>query len=224
MGGFLRSPADLGPDEIRRLYAGFEAPICELDCGRMCAPRNPNGKPFCCDICHAVPAVYESEWSYLRDATDLWHPWRGDECAAEKEPEKERARLQAELPPGMILLACKGPAECQRAFRSLGCRQFPFYPYVSADYRFLGLAGSWEFEAPCWVLEHLEVVSEAYRSQFVQTYDRIFALFQEEFENYAWHSERARRYYAAWRRRFALLHRNGGLYMVSPGSGRMNSR
>jgi hypothetical protein len=60
-----KSTSDLDRQEIRAVYDGFNAPIAEFDCGKKCAPHNPSGKPFCCDICHAVPAAYKSEWNYL---------------------------------------------------------------------------------------------------------------------------------------------------------------
>src|SRR5512139_3717464 len=66
--------------DIRQLYDYFDAPMVPLDCGTKCAVHNPSGKPFCCDICHAVPATYRQEWDYLQQNTDLWHAWRGDEC------------------------------------------------------------------------------------------------------------------------------------------------
>ena len=114
-----------------------------------------------------------------------------------------------------------GPAQCQREFRLLSCRQFPFFPYVSSDYRFLGLACHWDFEKTCWAISNLGAVSPEYRRQFVRTYDGIFALWQEDFESYAISSEGMRAHYLARRRRFPLLHRNGGYYLVSPGSERM---
>jgi hypothetical protein len=49
----------------------------------------------------------------------------------------------------------------------------------------------------------------------------MFALFQEEFEQYAYHSEILRREFAGRKRRFPLLHRDGGSYLVSPKSERM---
>lgn len=217
----LRTPAGLTAKDIRALYDAFDAPIAALDCGTKCAPHNPNGKPFCCDICHAIPAAYTSEWDYLQGHTDLWHVWRGDECTQLRAPAAERARLLAETPPGMVLLACQGPAHCQRSFRALSCRQFPFFPYVSSDYRFLGLAYEWTAEPYCWVISHLEQVTPAYRAEFIAAFDRLFALFQDEFDNYAEHSARLRAHYATARRRFALLHRNGRNYLVSPGSERM---
>lgn len=193
--------------------------IAALDCGKKCAPHNPSGKPFCCDICHAVPAAYRSEWNYLESNTKLWHKWRGDEC--ETTTATERAELKSDTPGNMVLLACLGPTQCERDFRALSCRQFPFFPYVTSDYRFIGMAYEWEFEDKCWVISNLSQVTQQYRSEFVGTFDRLFAVFQSEFENYAYHSERLRAFFGDQRRRFPLLHRNGQSYLVSPASERM---
>lgn len=213
------STSDLEFDEIRALYDGFDSPITGPDCGKMCAPHNPSGKPFCCDICHAVPAAYKSEWSYVRQNTNLWHTWAKDEC--KDTTPKETAQLNAETPKDMTLLACLGPLQCQRDFRALSCRQFPFFPYVTSDYRFIGLAYEWAFESRCWVISNLSQVSQNYREEFVRTYDRLFALFQQEFDNYAYHSERMRFEFIRRRKRFPLLHRNGGYYLVSPSRERL---
>ena len=204
--------------DIRGLYAGLDAPVCSLDCGKLCAPHNPTGKPFCCDICQAVPAAYTGEWQYLEKNTTLWQPWRGDECAGNTVAEVQQ--LQSETPEDMLLLACLGPAQCQRGFRALSCRQFPFFPYVSSDYRFLGLAYDWEFEDSCWVIQNLQAVTDTYRQQFVDTHDRLFAYSQEIFESYQIRSEELRAHFMHLRRRFPLLHRNGRQYLVSPGSER----
>lgn len=211
---------DLPADEIRRLYDGFDAPIATLDCGKKCATHNPSGKPFCCDICHAVPAAYKSEWKYLKENTGLWHAWRQNEC--EDTTSEERAKLEAETPNEMILLACLGPTQCERDFRALSCRQFPFFPYVTSDYRFLGLTCEWEFESKCWVISNLSRVTQKYREEFVRTYERIFALFQNEFESYAYHSEKLREEYIQRKKRFPVLHRNGNDYLVSPTSERLH--
>jgi hypothetical protein len=215
----LKSTADLTPEHIRSLYEGFSSPIAELDCGKKCAPHNPSGKPFCCDICHAVPAAYKSEWRYLEPNTDLWHKWRGDECGGTTR--KAASGLKADTPKNMVLLACLGPSQCQRDFRALSCRQFPFFPYVTSNYRFIGLAYEWQFENTCWVISNLAQVTQKYREEFVHTYDRLFALFQEEFEQYAYHSELLRKQFAAQKKRFPVLHRNGKTYLVSPATERM---
>jgi hypothetical protein len=216
-----RFPFSINPPlaDLRSLYNGFDAPLTALDCGQKCAPHNPSGKPFCCDICQAVPAAYREEWRYLRANTDLWHAWRGDECVSGAKDES--IKLQAETPKNMLLLACLGPARCQRSFRALSCRQFPFFPYVTSDYRFLGLAYDWEFEKICWVISNLGMVTEAYRQQFVETHDRLFAFSQEAFDSYYTHSERMREHFASLRRRIPLLHRNGNFYLLSPASERL---
>jgi hypothetical protein len=209
---------NLPPIDVRRLYERFDAPVTALDCGKKCAPHNPSGKPFCCDICHAVPTAYRQEWAFLRERTDLWHEWRGDECATEP---ADPTGLRAETPEHMLLLACQGPAHCQRSFRAMSCRQFPFFPYISSDDRFLGLTYEWAFEGQCWVISSLGSVSAEYRSAFVQTYDEIFALWEEEFDSYALLSEEMRAHFGGQKRRIPLLHRNGGDYLLSPSSERL---
>ena len=124
----------------------------------------------------------------------------------------------AETPSDMVLLACLGPSLCQRPFRALSCRQFPFFPYVTSNYRFLGLAYEWEFENVCWVISNLGSVTEIYRQQFVETHDRLFAFSQDIFDSYHIHSERMREHFANLRRRILLLHRNGNFYLLSPRS------
>jgi hypothetical protein len=204
--------------DVLKLYSRFDAPMVGLDCGTMCSPHNKDGKPFCCDICEAVPAVYQQEWEYLQRETDLWHVWRGDECVDNPE---DPAQLEADTPENMLLLACLGPQFCQREFRALSCRQFPFFPYIAADGRFLGLAYYWEFEQTCWVVSNLSRVTEAYRHEFVKVYDMLFVYWPDELENYALLSEQMRSHYIAQNRRVTILHRNGNDYLLSPGSERM---
>ena len=208
----LRTPNDLNPDDIRELYAGFNLPITAIDCGQKCAPHNPSGKPFCCDICEAVPAAYQSEWATVQVGSALWHRYRGDECASAPLGDDE-------MPEGMIPLACLGHQACERENRLISCRQFPFFPYVSEDYEFLGLVYDADFEEKCWVVSNLDQVTYAYREQFVITFDKLFALFQDEFDSYALRSEEMREAFAAKKREFAILLRDGGFGMVDPVSG-----
>lgn len=203
---------------FRVLYDSFDAPVTTIDCGQMCALHNPNGKPFCCDICHAVPVASHQEWDYLRGNTDLWHPWRGDECSNDP---CDKSELEAQTPDHLTLLACRGPAYCKRWFRALSCRQFPFFPYITADDRFIGLAYEWAFESVCWVISHLEAVTETYRREFVNLYDNLFDRWPDEYESYATCSEDMRAHFAAQRRRIPILHRNGGYYLLSLKSERL---
>ncbi len=199
--------------DFHSLLAGFNASTTPLDCGKMCAPFNPSGKPFCCDICHAVPVAYKPEWDYLKTRTALWHLWRGDECSDEPMNPDD---LMEETPEHLLLLACKGPAHCEREFRATSCRQFPFFPYITSDFRFIGLAHDWEFESKCWILSHMEQVTLEYRQEFIKTFDVIFSYWMDDFDSYAALSEEVREHYLATHKRIPLLHRNGSDYLISP--------
>lgn len=199
-------------------YQQFHSPITDEDCGLYCAAYNPRGTPVCCDHCEAVSAAYHQEWQFLEARTDLWRLWKtSDLCDASQDPND----ILDETPEHMCLLICKGADKCQRTYRSFSCRQFPFFPYVTEDYRFIGLAYEWEFTHTCWVISNLARVKDDYRREFVAHFDRIFALWQEEFDSYAFHSEDMRLHFKKLRKRIPILHRNGGYYLLSPGSERM---
>lgn len=198
---------------FRTWYDQFDTPVVPFDCGMKCSPHNASGKPFCCDICHAVPSAYDQEWAYLKANTDLWHLWRGDEC--EEYPE-DPAILAGETPDTMRLLACLGPESCQRQYRSLSCRQFPFYPYITADYGFLGLAYNWEFEESCWVISHLDQVSTAFHQDFIQFYDEFFSTWPHELDHYAARSEEMREAFITQNRSIPIFHREGGYHLLRP--------
>lgn len=204
--------------EMQRLYehiyGGFDAPISAFDCGKKCAPYNERGVPFCCDTQHAVPAVYDDEWAYLQANTDLWHAWQPDNPL-------EFERVRAETPDHMTLVACQGHTLCQRGFRSVACRAFPFFPYLTSEQEFIGLTYYWEYESACWVISNLDQVSDSYIQQFVNTFDRIFALKSEERQSYGRQSLNMRRVFARAGRSIPLLHREGGVYKLSARTGRM---
>lgn len=199
--------------DFERLYEALSPEMTPFDCGAFCAAHNPNGIPFCCDICQAVPAAYLLEWDWLQGRTDQWHEYRGDECASEP---VDPAALLAQTPEHMLLLACKGPAACRRDVRALSCRQFPFYPYINSRGEFLGLAYEWQFEETCWVISHLDAVTAAYRNGFAQAYEALFAAWDHDLESYAAFSEEAREVFAARNRLMPLLHRDGGYYLLNP--------
>ena len=196
------------------LYARFDAPLSALDCGQFCAPHNPRGAPFCCDSQHAVPVIYEAEWAYLRANTDLWRSWQGRTPA-------ETRRLQEETPAGMLPVECLGHQRCQRAFRALSCRAFPFFPYITRDDRFIGVSYYWQYERTCWVISNLEVVTAKFKAEFFAAFDEILWAIPGEWDSYWRLSASMRRVFSRWRRAIPLLHRNGHFYKVSPRSGRM---
>jgi hypothetical protein len=204
----------LSSTDFSSLYGGFQAPIAALNCGDRCAPHNEHGVPFCCDIRHAVPTAYQPEWEYLRGNTDLWRPWEGRSAA-------ENQQLNAQLPEGQVLIACRGHLECQRGFRSLSCRAFPFFPYITLDGAFIGVSYYWDYEDRCWVISNLKNVHQDYLAQFITTYDQIFDRMPEELEVFRYFSSRMRRVFGRCHRAIPLLHRNGSYYKVTPRNGRL---
>ena len=199
--------------DFRVWYTQFDSPIVSFDCGAFCSTYNPTGKPFCCDICYAVPSAYHQEWTYLHANTDLWHLWRGDEC--QDNPE-DPAHLTGETPETMQLLACLEPGLCQRPYRSLSCRQFPFFPYITEEFGFLGLAYNWDFEATCWVISNLGRVTSKFHQEFIQFYDEFFSTWPHELDHYAARSEEMRDIFIAQKRSIPILHREGGYYLLRP--------
>jgi hypothetical protein len=197
-----------------QLYRQFDAPIAAFNCGDYCAPHNPHGVPFCCDSHYAVPAVYVNEWAYLQVNTDLWHRWQGRSLA-------ETRRLQEDTPEGMLLLECKGHPACQRSYRSISCRAFPFFPYVTRDGWFSGMSYYWQFEDLCWVVSNLAVVTSTYRNSFKAAFDEILFRIPGELQNYRQLSSSMRRVFSRKKRAIPLLHRNGKYYKVTPRNGRM---
>ena len=129
--------------------------------------------------------------------------------------------LESQTPAHLTLLACKGPQFCERDYRAVSCRQFPFFPYITPDFRFIGFTYDWDFTSICWVLSNLNQVTQTYRQQFVKTYDKVFSTWLEDLDSYAQLSEEMREHFITIRRRIPLLHRNGADYLVSPASGRL---
>ncbi len=200
---------DLKPANFAQIYASFDAPITALDCGRRCAPYNEYGVPFCCDTDHAVPTAYLSEWAYLQPNTDLWHPWEDDDL-------NKTQRLRADTPDGQILIKCLGHKHCQRGFRSITCRAFPFFSYITRAREFIGMSYYWEYEDRCWVINNLQAVTPDYVQQFVAAYDQLFKHIPGELENFRCHSIIMRRVFGRQKRTIPLLHRDGGTFTITP--------
>jgi hypothetical protein len=196
------------------LYAQFRSPIAELDCGRKCAPYNEKGVPFCCDTKQTVPTASHEEWQYLQANTNLWHLYQA-------RSNQETKRLRSMLPEGHQLIACQGHEHCQRDFRSITCRAFPFFPYITGGNQFIGLSYYWEYEDRCWVISNLDVLQLEYRQEFIAAYEVIFEQLPGEWESFRYQSEVMRNVFAQKRRSIPLLHRNGGNYKVCPTSGKL---
>jgi len=200
--------------DFASIHTLFQSPIAALDCGERCSVHNERGVPFCCDLQHAIPTAYQSEWEYLQVHTDLWRRWDGGSA-------RETERIRQQTPDGQVLIACKGHLLCQRGFRSVTCRAFPFFPYLTRQGEFIGLAYYWEYEDRCWVISNLGVVTPQYRAEFIAAFDTLFAAYPEDRETFRQFSASMRRVFGRRRRSIPLLHCNGQVYKVTPRNGRM---
>jgi hypothetical protein len=204
----------MNESDFASLYSRFEPPIAALDCGERCAPHNERGVPFCCDLAHAVPTAYQAEWNHLQAQTTMWRPWQGRTA-------KETAQILAQVPDGQIPIACMGHTLCQRTYRSITCRSFPFFPYISRSREFIGMSYYWDYEDRCWVISNLNAVTLEYRSSFIAVYDELFERMPDEREAFRRFSSTMRRAFAQRGRAIPLLHRNGRAYKVTPRNGRL---
>lgn len=212
--GILSTVSEPGSGDFAKLYARFQSPIQAINCGTKCSPYNERGVPFCCDPRHTVPTAYQAEWEYLEENSDLWRLW-------ESESPRITAHLKAQAPESHVLIVCQGHERCQRGYRALSCRSFPFFPYLNSKREFIGLSYYWEYEERCWVISNLQVVSPQYRGEFIAAYDALFELMPAERESFRYQSSRMRRAFARRKRAIPLLHRNGHAYKITPRNERM---
>lgn len=162
---------------FQNLHQGFFLPLSEIDCGQKCGPHNEYGVPVCCDIDLLVPTAFKEEWDYLLANTDLWYQWAGISTP-------EGKGLIQEMQPGQVPLQCLGHHQCQRDYRTITCRSFPFYPYLDGSGSLIGLAYYSDYQEQCWIISNLSLVTIEYKKQFQMIFKRIFELYPETLEAY----------------------------------------
>ena len=194
---------------FKELYQEFSLPLSEIDCGEKCGPYNDYGIPVCCDIEIVVPAAYDLEWEYLQAETELWHIWQGSGSIGQEE-------LIRDVQPGQQLLQCLGHQSCQRSFRSITCRAFPFYPYLDSTGNLLGLAYYREYRDQCWIISNLSVVKAEYKEQFQRAFEKIFQRYPDTKENFLHFSGYMREQAADAGEDLTLLDFAGQVLMVNP--------
>ena len=201
---------NLKPSDFESLYKNFNAPVSRFDCGQKCAPLN-GGSPVCCSTENAVPVVHRVEFDLLKTRTDLWSKFKPYDYATKQ--------IVEELTPECMAIHCKGARFCERDNRTIACRGFPFYPYITRKREFVGIGTYWVFEDRCWMMSNLEIVDAKFVSEFVATYEALFVKDHSEFTTYVDFSASARRLYSRWKREIPLLSRTGELLIVEPSSG-----
>ena len=201
---------DSNPDfTFKELYQEFSLPLSGIDCGEKCGPFNDYGVPVCCDIKLVVPSAYDLEWEYLQAETELWHLWQGSGAIEQEE-------LIQDVQPGQQLLQCLGHQSCQRSYRSITCRAFPFYPYLDRAGNLLGLAYYREFRDQCWIISNLSVVTAEYKEQFHRTFEKLFQRYPDTKENFLHFSGYMRGQVADAGENLTLLDFSGRVFRVNP--------
>jgi hypothetical protein len=201
-------------DTIPVLYEIFQAPLSRIDCGNRCAPFNDKKQPFCCDTRYVVPVAYRAEWAFLQEQSKMWVPY-------ERQAENNYfADLEKDVARDQVLISCSGHLHCERQYRTICCRAFPFYPYINSNNEFIGLAYYWEYENLCWVISNLHMITKEYRDEFISVFDMIFDKIPQEKVDYYHYSSVHRSEYSKNRKKITLIHREGGndisFFRISP--------
>ena len=191
----------------RRVYESFTAPVSRFDCGRKCAPHN-GGTPVCCDTEHAVPILDKGEFALLTSRTDLWRRY--------KPTDADGRAIVADMHVENCAAECKGAAFCERENRTMACRAFPFFPYITREREIVGLGYFWTFEDRCWVISHLEIVTPEFVRECLGAFETIFAEDPLEFDTNRDLSADMRRVFTRQNRVIPLVGRDGAYYVVEP--------
>ena len=191
---------------FEELYREFSSPLSDIDCGLKCGPYNDYGVPVCCDIKLTIPAAFEDEWEYLQESADLWKPWSSS---------AELVSLEDELQDGQVLLQCLGYQKCQRPFRTLTCRAFPFYPYLDSRGELIGLGYYRDYRDDCWVISNLEIVTKEFRREFQEAYQQVFLRYPESKSDFLDYAESVRKdaKEGQW---ITLLDFDTGVFLINP--------
>ncbi len=203
-----KKPKGVTQHTFQRIYDRFSAPISKFDCGQHCSPLN-GGSPVCCSTEHAVPVAHKVEWHLLKERSDLWHTFKPYDAATRQ--------IVNELAHDCCAIECKGPRFCERDNRTLACRAFPFFPYITRDDQTLGLSVYWIYEDRCWVISNLAKVDTLFVNQCLDAFAILFAADREEYETYREQSASMRRVFTRWKRPIPILTREGTALNVLPG-------
>jgi hypothetical protein len=128
-------------------------------------------------------------------------------------------KIVGELTASSCAIECKGAAFCERHNRTIACRAFPFFPYVTRERDVAGLTVYWIFRDRCWMMSNLRLVERTFISQCLDTWDAIFAKDGEEWDTYVDYSATMRRVFSRWGLAIPVLDRQARLLLVDPSSG-----
>ena len=198
----------LKPKDFETIYNHFNSPVSQgLDCGQFCAPLN-QGEPVCCTTKHAIPIVDKAEFKLLKSRTDMW---------TKLKPFDEVSKaLIKEHEPHCKAIECNGARHCERDNRSVACRAFPFFPYLSKKRDIIGASIYWTFKDRCWVMSNLQVVTKNYLDELFENYRFIFSKDEDEENAFFEQSVQMRRLYSRKGWNIPILGLDGKAYHIKP--------
>jgi hypothetical protein len=146
----------------------------------------------------------------LKEKTDLWQPWSSSNPID--------TGLENDVQYGQVLLKCLGYQSCQRSFRTLTCRAFPFFPYVDSWGNFIGLVYFQEYREQCWIINNLSVVTTDYKADFQQAFELLFKQYPESKESYSQYSSYIREENVVSGDKIIILDFEGNIFLLDPDS------
>lgn len=192
----------------RKIYDILQAPVStSVDCGYKCAPLN-GGEPICCSTDNAIPVVDKEEWTLLKRRTKMWKIFKPFDTASRKVVDEMSTNCRA--------IECNGARLCERDNRTLACRSFPFFPYMSKDGFIIGVSYYWGFEDQCWVISNLQSVDIPFVAEMVRAYEILFEEDEEEFETFMDNSADMRRVFSRWDRDIPVITPDGRYLKILP--------
>jgi len=171
--------------DFEYIYRHYDSTPVRFDCGTLCAPKN-DGVPFCCDSGWLIPVMYEREFASLRERTDLWKRFRPKT--------NHEKKIVEETDKSSIFGTCLGHERCDRRFRSVSCRVFPFEPYLDLEGNLLGLVYNYRLGNKCPLVDRPKLISRKFVSDQLKMWKYIFEREPSERDVYRDESIQVRRY------------------------------
>ncbi len=194
-------------DVFRAIFNFFNAPVVDIDCGQKCAHLN-GGSPVCCDTTNAVPIVQKAEFKALKARTDMWRKFKPGCTHTHALVDSLHHTCQA--------VECRGAMHCERDNRSVSCRTFPFFPYITNKDELIGLGYYWDFEDRCWVISNMARVTPDFVREFLKCAEMLFEADPLERQVYRDFSATMRRVFSRKGRSIFLIDRDGGYLEILP--------
>ena len=211
----LAGSKNIKPKDWERIYKAFMLTAIKDDCGKLCAP-DEDDIPICCNEERALPVLYKSEYDFVIKRTKMWKKLK-PRTATEK-------KIVEETDDDNVYVRCRGHKACDRDYRGITCRIFPFYPYLNLDGELLGLCYNYAVDDDCWLVDKPEIVEREYIERTLEFWEFIFERMPEEKELFMEESTNLRRLKSRQKKQVIVMTPNGFYYGSYKGDGESSPR